>query len=94
MTGDAETGVLPASAQSVARPRSRQPHNANAHSVHPTGIAVDILRPYPGPCVTRVRSALADLESHGIVEATEEHHPMHLHIGVLEAPARASICRI
>ncbi|NUS46326.1 MAG: LysM peptidoglycan-binding domain-containing protein [Gemmatimonadaceae bacterium] len=77
---------VPLTVTSAARPMSRQPHNANPHSVHPTGIAVDIRRPYPGPCLTWVRNALAQLEARGYVEATEEHHPVHLHIAVLRAP--------
>ena len=76
----------PLTVTSAARPMSRQPHNANPHSVHPTGIAVDIRRPPPGPCLTWVRGALAELETKGLVEATEEHHPIHLHIAVLQAP--------
>jgi len=76
----------PLTVTSAARPKSRQPHNANPHSVHPTGIAVDIRRPPPGPCLNWVRNALASLESRGIVEATEEHHPIHLHVAVLAAP--------
>lgn len=76
----------PLTVTSAARPMSRQPHNANPHSVHPTGIAVDIRRPYPGPCLSWVRNALAELETRGFVEATEEHHPVHLHIAVLRAP--------
>ena len=77
---------VPLTVTSAARPLSRQPRNANPHSVHPTGIAVDIRRPYPGPCLTWVRGALAQLEQQGYVEATEEHHPVHLHIAVLRAP--------
>jgi LysM repeat protein len=77
---------VPLTVTSAARPMSRQPRNANPHSVHPTGIAVDIRRPYPGPCLTWVRNALAQLEERGFVEATEEHHPVHLHIAVLRAP--------
>lgn len=76
----------PLTVTSAARPMSRQPRNANPHSVHPTGIAVDIRRPYPGPCLTWVRNALAQLEARGFIEATEEHHPVHLHIAVLRAP--------
>ena len=76
----------PLTVTSAARPLSRQPRNANKHSVHPTGIAVDIRRPYPGPCLTWVRKALAQLEAQGYVEATEEHHPVHLHLAVLRAP--------
>ncbi|MEP6989496.1 MAG: LysM peptidoglycan-binding domain-containing protein [bacterium] len=77
---------VPLTVTSAARPLSRQPHNANPRSVHPTGIAVDIRRPPPGPCLTWVRGALASLESRGIVEATEEHHPIHLHVAVLVPP--------
>ena len=77
---------VPLTVTSAARPMSRQPHNANPHSVHPTGIAVDIRRPPPGPCLTWVRGALAELESRGVVEATEEHHPIHLHVAVLAQP--------
>lgn len=76
----------PLTVTSAARPMSRQPRNANPHSVHPTGIAVDIRRPPPGPCLTWVRNALVELERKGIIEATEEHHPVHLHVAVLEPP--------
>lgn len=78
----------PLTVTSAARPSSRQPRNANPHSVHPTGIAVDIRRPYPGPCLTWVRSALAKLENDGIIEATEERHPAHMHLAVLVPPGR------
>ena len=77
---------VPLTVTSAARPMSRQPHNSNPHSVHPTGIAVDIRRPSAGPCLTWVRGALASLEEKGFVEATEEHHPVHLHVAVLVAP--------
>jgi len=78
----------PLTVTSAARPTSKQPHNANPHSVHPTGIAVDIRRPYRGPCLDWVRTALTELERKGVVEATEEHHPVHLHIAVLVPPGR------
>jgi hypothetical protein len=76
----------PLTVTSAARPTSRQPRNANPHSVHPTGIAVDIRRPHAGPCLNWVRSALTDLEQRGIIEATEERHPVHLHLAVLVPP--------
>ncbi len=76
----------PLTVTSAARPTNKQPHNANPHSVHPTGIAVDLRRPYAGPCLTWVRGALAELERRSVVEATEEHHPVHLHIAVLVPP--------
>ena len=71
---------------SAARPMDRQPRNANPHSVHPTGIAVDLRRPPAGPCLTWLRGALTQLEDKGIIEATEERHPVHLHVAVLVPP--------
>jgi LysM repeat protein len=71
---------------SAARPTSRQPRNANPYSVHPTGIAIDIRRPPAGPCQRWLRGALARLEDQGVVEATEERHPVHLHVAVLTVP--------
>jgi len=71
---------------SAARPTSRQPRNANPYSVHPTGIAIDIRRPPAGPCQRWLREALAELEDRGFVEATEERHPVHVHVAVLTAP--------
>ena len=77
---------VPLTVTSAARPMSRQPRNANPQSGHPTGIAVDFRRPCPGPCLTWVRGALAQLEARGFVEATEEHYPVHLHLAVLQSP--------
>jgi hypothetical protein len=71
---------------SAARPTSRQPRNSNPYSVHPTGIAVDLRRPPAGPCQRWLRGALAALEDQGFIEATEERHPVHLHVAVLTAP--------
>jgi hypothetical protein len=78
----------PLTVTSAARPISRQPHNSNPYSVHPTGIAVDLRRPPAGPCQTWVRNALAGLEAKGFVEATEERHPAHLHVAVFTEPGR------
>jgi LysM repeat protein len=75
---------------SAARPTSRQPRNANPYSVHPTGIAIDIRRPPAGPCQRWVRAALAQLEGQGFVEATEERHPVHLHVAVLTVPGKVA----
>jgi LysM repeat protein len=73
---------------SAARPTSRQPRNSNPYSVHPTGIAVDLRRPPAGPCQTWLRNALAELEGQGYIEATEERHPVHLHVAVLTEPGK------
>jgi hypothetical protein len=68
---------------SAARPRSEQPRNASKKSVHPTGMAVDFRRP-AGPCLTFMRKGLLALEKQGVIEATEERHPVHFHIAVLQ----------
>jgi hypothetical protein len=81
----------PLTVTSAARPITRQPHNANPHSVHPTGIAVDLRRPSAGACLNWVRGALAELEDKGIIEATEERHPVHLHIAVLVPPGQSVV---
>jgi hypothetical protein len=81
----------PLTVTSAARPITRQPHNANPHSVHPTGIAVDLRRPSAGACLNWVRGALAELEDKGIIEATEERHPVHLHIAVLVPPGETVV---
>ena len=80
----------PLTVTSAARPTSRQPRNANPYSVHPTGIAIDIRRPPAGPCQRWVRAALAQLEDQGFVEATEERHPVHLHVAVLTVPGKVA----
>ena len=73
---------------SAARPTNRQPRNSNPYSVHPTGIAVDLRRPPAGACQTWLRKALAELEEQGYIEATEERHPVHLHVAVLTEPGK------
>lgn len=76
----------PLTVTSASRPLNRQPRNANPHSVHPAGIAIDLRRPPGGPCLNWTRSALVELERRGVIEATEERHPVHLHIAVLTEP--------
>jgi len=80
----------PLTVTSAARPTSRQPRNSNPYSVHPTGIAVDLRRPPAGPCQTWLRNALAELETKGFIEATEERHPVHLHVAVLTEPGHVA----
>jgi LysM repeat protein len=76
---------------SAARPVGQQPRNAARESVHPTGMAVDFHRP-PDPCRTWMRKALVELEDRGVIEATEERHPPHFHVAVLQrAPAKYAV---
>lgn len=74
---------------SATRPRSRSPRNGHAHTVHPTGIAVDLRKPYRGPCLDWLRGRLRELEAQGRIEATEERRPPHFHIAVLSRPGTA-----
>ena len=76
---------------SATRPETRQPRNASQLSVHPTGIAVDLRRPYPGACLTWLRDTLTTMEDNGLIEVTEERHPPHFHVAVLAEPGSAPI---
>jgi LysM repeat protein len=67
---------------SAARPRTEQPRNASPQSVHPTGMAIDFRKP-AGNCLSYMRSELVTLEKQGVIEATEERHPVHFHVAVL-----------
>jgi hypothetical protein len=67
---------------SATRPTSRQPRNGSPRSVHPAGIAVDLRRP-SGRCLTWLRRELIVLERAGLIDATEERRPAHLHVAVL-----------
>jgi LysM repeat protein len=71
---------------SAARPRTEQPRNASPKSVHPTGMAVDFRKP-AGECLTWMRNELVLLEKQGILEATEEKHPVHFHVAVFQRGA-------
>jgi LysM repeat protein len=79
---------------SAARPRREQPRNASPKSVHPTGMAIDFRKP-AGNCLTYLRKELMLLEKEGVLEATEERHPVHFHVAVLQrgkfAPAAAAV---
>ena len=71
---------------SAVRPATRQPPNATARSVHPTGMAVDLRRPQDDRCLRWLRATLVDLERRGLVEATEERMPAHFHVAVFPTP--------
>lgn len=77
---------------SAARPRAEQPRNASPKSVHPTGMAIDFRRPV-GNCLTFMRQQLVLLERQGILEATEERHPVHFHVAVLQRGRFAPVAR-
>jgi hypothetical protein len=79
---------------SAARPSTRQPPNATARSVHPTGMAIDLRRPRDRECLRWLRAALLGLERKGLIEATEERSPAHFHVAVFSTPyARYAMSR-
>lgn len=67
---------------SLTRPLNRQPRNASAESVHPTGMAVDLRWSLRRECRSWLEDVLLHLERVGAVEATRERDPPHYHIAV------------
>jgi hypothetical protein len=67
---------------SLTRPRSHQPSNASARSVHPTGMALDLRRSSRGKCRRWLESTLLTLERRGVLDATYESRPPHYHVAV------------
>ena len=67
---------------SLTRPTSRQPANASARSVHPTGMAVDLRVPARASCRRALESTLISLERQRVLDATLERSPLHFHVAV------------
>ncbi|MEZ5317831.1 MAG: DUF5715 family protein [Vicinamibacterales bacterium] len=67
---------------SLTRPTSEQPLNASAHSVHPTGMAVDLRVPPTPACRRALESTLLVLERRRVLDATLERSPLHFHVAV------------
>ncbi len=72
----------PLVATSLVRPKSHQPRNASVHSVHPTGMAMDLRHSLRRACSSLLETTLLDLESRGILEATKERFPAHYHVAL------------
>ena len=79
---------------SLTRPKSLQPHNASARSVHPTGMAVDIRRHNTVSCRSWLESVLLSLEKSGVLEATLERYPPHYHVAIYPDEYTAYVARI
>jgi hypothetical protein len=71
---------------SLTRPITRQPANASAISVHPTGMAIDLRRSDASGCRQWLETVLLDLENKGVIEATREQYPPHYHVAVFPNP--------
>jgi len=67
---------------SLLRPMNRQPANAVAHSVHPTGMAIDMRIPRQGKCRSWLENTLLSLEKERVLDVTRERHPAHYHVAV------------
>lgn len=67
---------------SLTRARTRQPRNASERSVHPTGMALDLRRPWTRSCRSWLEQTLLTLEDSGVLEATLEANPAHYHLAV------------
>lgn len=67
---------------SLTRTLNRQPKNASARSVHPTGLAIDLRIPNSQKCKAWLVDSLVYLEEQKVVEATQERNPPHFHLVV------------
>ena len=67
---------------SLLRPRDRQPSNSVAHSVHPTGMAIDLRIPQKQKCRAWLENTLLSLEKQRVVDVTRERYPPHYHVAV------------
>jgi hypothetical protein len=67
---------------SLTRPLSRQPRNASALSVHPTGMAVDLRIPKKAAHRAWLERTLLALEDEVVLDVTKERSPAHYHVAV------------
>jgi hypothetical protein len=79
---------------SLTRPLANQPRNASRRSVHPTGMALDLRRPFPGPCRNWLEETLLYLEGQKVLEATRESSPAHYHIALFPQAYIAHMSRL
>jgi hypothetical protein len=70
---------------SGVRATSRQPANAHALSVHPTGIAVDLRVSQNPECREWLEGKMLALEEEGVINGIREFRPPHYHIAVFPA---------
>ncbi len=79
---------------SLTRPKDRQPRNASHRSVHPTGMALDLRRPWSRVCRGWLEHTLVTLEAKGVLEATLERSPPHYHIALFPKEYRRYVDRL
>lgn len=74
---------------SLTRPQARQPGNAHALSVHPTGMAVDLRVDRDAECRKWLEFNLLALEADGVLDVTRERNPPHFHVAIFPGAFRA-----
>lgn len=79
---------------SLTRPRTRQPRNASARSVHPTGMAIDLRVSGSGRCRSWIEETFLALEGRGVLEANREYHPPHYHVALFPRPYAEHVARL
>jgi nucleoid-associated protein YgaU len=57
-------------------------------------MAMDLRRPYPGPCRDWLEETLLYLERQGVLEATRESNPAHYHVALFPQPYVAHVSRL
>ncbi len=79
---------------SLTRPQNRQPRNASARSVHPTGMAIDLRYSSSRTCRSWLEGVLLSLERGQVLEATRERYPPHYHIALFPQPYARYVARL
>jgi LysM repeat protein len=79
---------------SLLRPVNRQPVNAVALSVHPTGMAVDLRIPQKSKCRSWLEETLLALEKERVLDVTRERFPPHYHVAVYAEPYAARVAAL
>ncbi len=79
---------------SLTRPKSHQPPNASARSVHPTGMAFDLRRSRGRKCRRWLEKTLLSLERSRVLEATRERWPPHYHVALFPKQYRGYLAKL
>jgi LysM repeat protein len=79
---------------SLTRPLNRQPANSVSHSVHPTGMAVDLRIPNQGKCRRWLENTLVSLERADVLDVTRERRPPHYHVALFTQPYEAYVASL
>lgn len=79
---------------SLLRPANKQPVDAVAHFVHPTGMAVDLRIPQKSKCRSWLEKTLLAREKEQVLDVTRERFPPHYHVAVYTQPYAARVAAL